>query len=150
MRGLALSPPRFSKYCEIAIPPEFSEKKNGGRSWSGAPTCGCDLQGKRARRPKTGRRAQRCTTFMASTKIVQKGQSKRSTTKSSSRLRPPPHTFLKIHRTSPSNGQTRRSCPLLVDALVRVREGTQSRAKADEATMHQKHCFHQRRRNPSP
>jgi hypothetical protein len=27
MRGLAISPPRFSKYCEIAIPPEFSEKK---------------------------------------------------------------------------------------------------------------------------
>ena len=30
MRGLAISPPRFSKYCEIAIPPEFSEKKLAG------------------------------------------------------------------------------------------------------------------------
>ncbi len=39
MRGLAVSPPRFSKYCEIAIPQEFSEKKIiGGRSWSGAPS----------------------------------------------------------------------------------------------------------------
>jgi len=28
MRGLAVSPPRFSKYREIAIPPEFSEKNN--------------------------------------------------------------------------------------------------------------------------
>jgi hypothetical protein len=27
MRGLAISPPMFSKYCKIAIPPEFSEKK---------------------------------------------------------------------------------------------------------------------------
>ena len=27
MRGLAISPPRFSKYCEIAILPEFSEKR---------------------------------------------------------------------------------------------------------------------------
>jgi hypothetical protein len=46
MRGLAISPPRFSKYCEIAIPPEFSEKNIGGRSWSGAPSAvflGIDL-----------------------------------------------------------------------------------------------------------
>ena len=61
--------------------------------------------------------------------------------------RPQHHDF---HRTSSSNGRTRRSCPLLGDALVRVRTGTYSRAKANEATMHQKHRFHQRRRNPSP
>ena len=27
MRGLAISPPRFSKFCERANPPEFSKKK---------------------------------------------------------------------------------------------------------------------------
>jgi hypothetical protein len=64
--------------------------------------CGCGLQGKRTQRPKTGCRAQCCTTFTASTKIVQKGQSKRSTTQSSSRLRSSTHPFLKIHRTSSS------------------------------------------------
>jgi hypothetical protein len=38
MHGLAISPPRFSKYCETAIPPEFSEKNRiGGKSWSEAP-----------------------------------------------------------------------------------------------------------------
>ena len=46
----------------------------------------------------------RGSTFTASTKIVQKGRSKRNTTKSSSRLRSPPHPFLKIHRTLSSNG----------------------------------------------
>ena len=45
----------------------------------------------------------RGSTFTASTKIVQKGRSKRNTTKSSSRLRSPPHPFLKIHRTLSSN-----------------------------------------------
>ncbi len=68
--------------------------------------------------------AQRCSTFTASTKIVQKGQSKGSTTKSSSRQRTSSHPFLKINRTSPSNGRTRGQRPLLGDALVRVRKGT--------------------------
>ena len=30
MRGLAISPPRFSKFCERANPPEFSKKKLTG------------------------------------------------------------------------------------------------------------------------
>ena len=30
MRGLAISPPRFSKFCERANPPEFSKKKLAG------------------------------------------------------------------------------------------------------------------------
>jgi hypothetical protein len=34
------------------------------------------------------------------------------------------HPFLKIHRTLSSNEQTRRSCPLLGNALVWVRKGT--------------------------
>ncbi len=79
---------------------------------------------KRAWRPQTGCRAQCCTSFTLSTKIkiLQNGQSKRSTTKSSSCLRSPPHPFLKIHRTLPGNGQACRSCPLLGDALVQVCE----------------------------
>jgi len=70
--------------------------------------------------------------------------------KSSSRLRSPPHPFLKIHRTLLGNGRACMSCPLLRDALVRVCEGTYSRAKAKEATVHQIYCLHQRRHNPKP
>jgi len=28
LRGLAISPPRFSRFCERAFPPDFFEKKN--------------------------------------------------------------------------------------------------------------------------
>ena len=39
MRGLAISPPRFSRFCERAFPPDFFEKKKtGGNSWGGPPT----------------------------------------------------------------------------------------------------------------
>jgi len=32
--GLAISPPRFSRFCERAFPPDFFEKKKtGGNSW---------------------------------------------------------------------------------------------------------------------
>jgi hypothetical protein len=65
-------------------------------------------------------------------------------------LHPPHHPFLQLHWTLPSYGQTCRSCPFLGNALVPVREGTQSRAKADEATMHQKYCLHKRRRIHRP
>ena len=77
--------------------------------------------GKMGTTTQTGCRAQRCTIFTASTKIVQNGRSKRSTTNSSSRLCSSTHPFFKFHRTSSSNGQTRRSCPLL---SVQVRNGT--------------------------
>ena len=41
MRGLAISPPRFSRFCKRAFPPDFFEKKKtGGNSWAGAPTIG--------------------------------------------------------------------------------------------------------------
>ena len=85
---------------------------------------------------------------MASTKIVQKGRSKRSTTKSSSHLRFPPHPFLKIHRTSPSkvNLQELRTS----GRCARVSTRRYLKAKANEATVHQKYCLHQRQRNPRP
>jgi hypothetical protein len=39
MRGLAISPPRFSRFCKRAFPPDFFEKKKtGGNSWAGAPS----------------------------------------------------------------------------------------------------------------
>ncbi len=102
--------------------------------------------GKTGTTTQNKRRAQRCTTFTASTKIVQKGQSKRSTTKSSSRLRPLTHPFLKIHKTCQAMGKlagaahfwAMRSCEY---ANV---------PKAEQRTMHQKHRFHQRQRNPNP
>jgi len=98
-------------------------------------TCGCGLHGKWAQRPQTGCRAQHCTTFMASTKIVQKGQSKRSTTKSYSHFCFPPHPFLKIHRTLPSkaNLQELRTSGRCARASTR----RYLRAKANEATVHQ-------------
>ena len=102
------------------------------------------LQGKWTRRPKTGRRAQRCKTFTTATKIVQERRSKRRTTKSTPSLRTPPHSFLKIHRNSPSYGRTRKSRPSLGDALMRICKSSESRAKTNEAALHQEYCLHQR------
>ncbi len=53
MRGLAISPPRFSKYCKTAIPPEFSEKKKIWREilvWS-------PYHGERGPKPLVGKAA---------------------------------------------------------------------------------------------
>ena len=38
LRGLAISPPGFSRFCKRVFPPDFfRKKKNGGNSWGPPP-----------------------------------------------------------------------------------------------------------------